>query len=119
MKDPKKYANFHMFAFINEEYVNNFYTDIEYGMAFANSKTSKDSLAENISIFITDKSRHEKHTPYFDNDKIHYFNEKNEIKSNLIYCFQSFNNLFNENNIFDKKNKENIEEDINKIVDEY
>ncbi len=119
MKDPKKYANFHMFAFINEEYVNNFYTDIEYGMAFANSKTSKDSLAENISIFITDKSRHDKYTPYFNNDKIHYFNEKNEIKSNLIYCFQSFNNLFNENNIFDKKNKENIEEDINKIVDEY
>ena len=111
-KSEKNYHRFHTFAFINDSYINNWFTDIEYGMSFANSRMSNHKLPKDITIFIEDKETLKNKINKFDPisfDDILNFDKKNilkKIKEVFKYILNS-NQLLSEN-----------EEHIKKIIDE-
>ena len=109
-KNEKNYHRFHTFVFIDNGYINNWFTDIEYGISFANSRMSKYQLPIDITVFSEDKKKLKEEINRSDPmsfDDILPFNKNSILKE----IKEAFGYLINDEKLISKK-----EEEISKII---
>ena len=92
--DPYSYYKYHTFAFIDKEYVDNWQTDIEYGMSFVNSELSGHGIPIDITTFDCTEDESERNTVCGENTPLHqdsfYKFSKEIVIKKMKYVFEKF-----------------------------